>query len=95
MYPQEEPTEREKESAKEIMHRVNDMTLNEVGLVAAMARDHRTLQQNFTRVCVAWLEYLSKLTPGEYDLRNEDSTRLAKYLVAQPEWEEKKYLRHV
>ena len=38
MYPQEEPTEREKESAKEIMHRVNDMTLNEVGLVAAMAR---------------------------------------------------------
>lgn len=44
-----------------------------------MLSEHPTLQQNFTRLCVAWLEALAKV---EYcDLRNEASVELAKLFV--------------
>ena len=46
----------------------------------AMAREHRTLQQGFTGLCVAWLEHLAELEPGQYDGRNEASVELAKKL---------------
>ena len=95
MYPETEPSDLEKDQANKIMDIVNNMMLSEKGLVAGLARNHRTLQQNLTRVFVAWIEYLSQLTPGEYDLRNEDSVRLAKYIAAQPEWQDKKYLSHI
>lgn len=41
-----------------------------------MARDHRTLQQSFTRLCVGWFRMMA--TPEfRYDGRNEDSVMLA------------------
>lgn len=48
-----------------------------------MTREHRTLQQTFTRVCVEWLLVLSK--QEYYDDRNADSVRLAKALFDLPE----------
>ena len=48
-----------------------------VQLAHAMHYEHRTLQQNFTKMCVAWLEHLASLEPGEYDGRNEASVELA------------------
>jgi hypothetical protein len=41
---------------------------------------HRSLQQSFTRVCVAWFDHLAEVGargPGHYDMRNEASIRLA------------------
>jgi hypothetical protein len=50
-----------------------------MAFVKAMTRQHRTLQQNFTRLCVAWLLELAKAK--QCDLRNADSVRLAKLFV--------------
>lgn len=47
------------------------------------SREHRTIAQNFTRLCVSWLEELAKQT--NYDMRNEASVKLAKEFVAKIE----------
>lgn len=46
--------------------------------VARMANCHRTLQQAFTGVCVAWLKHLASLKENQYDLRNEAAVKFAK-----------------
>ena len=46
-----------------------------------MSREHRTLQQNFTKVCVAWLKQLANTE--YYDLRNEASVEFAKSIKQQ------------
>ena len=46
--------------------------------VREMAREHRTLQQGFTRLCRAWLLHLASLEEPHYDLRNEASVELAR-----------------
>lgn len=50
--------------------------------VGAMRREHRTLQQGFTRLCLAWFEYLATLSENEVDLRNAASRELARHLIA-------------
>lgn len=51
-------------------------------IVAEMAREHRTIQQNFTALCVAWLEELArKAEAGDFDLRNEAACNLGKRFV--------------
>jgi hypothetical protein len=47
----------------------------------AMSREHRTLQQNFTRLCLKWLEHVAS---DEYstDGRNEQSKEVAQTLLA-------------
>jgi hypothetical protein len=47
--------------------------------VWSMARAHRTMQQSFTRLCVAWLEHLAE--QDSCDLRNEASVNLAREFV--------------
>lgn len=47
-------------------------------LVAAMARQHRTLQQCMTAVVLQWLVHLSGLNERDYDPRNEKSVKVAK-----------------
>ena len=49
--------------------------------VEEMSYEHRTLQQSFTRLCVAWLEHLGSLDDVQYDLRNEDSVNLGREFV--------------
>ena len=48
-------------------------------LVDLMSKDHRTHQQNFTRLM---LEYLKNIADNEYDLRNEASVKVARELKA-------------
>lgn len=47
----------------------------------AMSNQHRTLQQSFTRLCLKWLEHISK---EEYrtDLRNQASKEIAQKIIA-------------
>lgn len=48
-----------------------------------MTREHRTLQQMFTRLCVDWLKQLSEVE--YYDDRNKASVEFAKSLISVPE----------
>lgn len=48
--------------------------------IERMSKEHRTLQQSFTRLCVKWLEHVAS---DEYktDLRNMDSKMVARQMV--------------
>jgi len=74
---------------------VNSMGHEPKDFVELMATQHRTLQQNFTRVCVAWMEHLARANEqGSFDLRNEASTKLGKIFVENIE-EVDRYLPYV
>lgn len=45
-----------------------------------MDKEHRTLQQNFTRLCLSWIHYISK-DDYRFDLRNQDSHERAKLII--------------
>jgi hypothetical protein len=49
-------------------------------LVESLLRQHRTLQQSFSRLCLRWFERLAE-TPHGFDKRNEASVELAKEIV--------------
>ena len=49
--------------------------------VDEMSREHRTLQQNFTRLCVAWLHHLGRDIHGLYDDRNKASVMLGRAFI--------------
>ena len=45
----------------------------------AMSREHRTLQEEFTELCVWWFEQLAEMHKrGNYDLRNKYSCELGR-----------------
>jgi len=67
------------EVAKLISSFVNNFGCDEKTFVSTMLREHRTLQQSFTRLCVMWLEELAK--SPDFDLRNEASVLLARRFV--------------
>jgi len=52
--------------------------------VAAMATQHRTHQQGFTTLCLAWLTHLAALPEGQgaYDQRNEASVQISRKILA-------------
>lgn len=54
---------------------INCGNLNVKEFAQAMNKDHRTLQQGFTKLCIAWLEELA--TNGSSDLRNESAYKFA------------------
>jgi len=73
-------------NAKDLVEKVTDF-INTFSLggkcdefTEAMCREHRTLQQSFTRLCLAWLE---KCASDDYrhDGRNEASHKLAKEMI--------------
>lgn len=89
---------RAEERAKELVKLVEDvaspMSRVPKEVIAEMSRMHRTHQQNFTRLCVAWLNHLASLQEGQFDMRNEDSVRLAKkFAAAVPE--DERYLSYI
>ena len=76
------------EMTDEIVQQISDYvnrnsTFNLKYFGEKMGREHRTLQQCFTNLCVAWIRHLASVDQGGYgyDLRNEDSVMLAKKLA--------------
>jgi len=68
-----------REAVQSVSHIVNAYGNEEVDFfVKQMSRQHRTLQQAFTRICQAWFLHLASLEESHYDLRNEASVELAK-----------------
>ena len=52
---------------------------NSQDFIATMGREHRTIQQNFTKLCFAWIKDLSERE--HWDARNEASVRFAKSVM--------------
>ena len=61
---------------KEISNYVNSYMSDYKEFARLMSHEHRTLQQQFTKLCIAWLKELSETE--NYDLRNEGSVKFAK-----------------
>lgn len=51
-------------------------------LVGSLRREHRTLQQGFTRLCLEWIKHLASLSEHEVDLRNAASREIAIHIIA-------------
>lgn len=72
--------DKNKENASKVTEMLNSFTFDYEGFCKAMCKEHRTLQQSFTRLCIHWLcecatdEY-------QYDGRNEASHEIAKALI--------------
>ena len=69
-------TDRDKDAVKAMSNYLNSFSVNYDEFAKQMSYEHRTLQQNFTRLCIAWLKQLSETE--YYDLRNEASVKFAK-----------------
>jgi len=69
------------EFASKITDGVNGNIFNQKEFNEAMSTEHRTLQQNFTRMCLGWMEHLAELPDNRVDLRNKASVETAKKLM--------------
>lgn len=67
------------EAAKYISQFLNVMVTDKKGFIKAMGSEHRTLQQEFTGLCVLWLEEFSNRK--DFDARNQASVELGKEFV--------------
>ena len=70
--------------AKEVVNNVTDY-LNSFSnknkeFIAEMNREHRTLQQSFTKLCLEWLENCAS-EEYNFDGRNEASHKIASVMV--------------
>ena len=67
--------ERNRRDAEQLSNMLNSYSFSSKGVATEMAKQHRTLQQSFTRLCVEWLK-LCGSDEYHYDARNEDSHEL-------------------
>lgn len=69
-----------RELTNHITNYLNSFNDKSVEFNKAMSVEHRTLQANFTRLALAWLEYVAS---DEYrtDLRNEGCKKIASELM--------------
>lgn len=71
----------EKALAKACASAVNSYSFSCEKFCDAMVNEHRTLQQSFTRLCIAWLRRLAVLEPYQVDPRNERSVEAGKIVA--------------
>jgi hypothetical protein len=82
------------EIANELTNLVNNMSFDYKGVAKELCNQHRTLVQNYCRLCVAFLEQLAEQKKlGRFDLRNQDSVDLGEAFMELDE--RKRYLSHV
>jgi hypothetical protein len=69
----------EKEAAEQIADAINNMSINENEVGIRLAEQHPTLQQNFMRTVVGFLQAMK--AKSYTDARNEGSQRLAQKMI--------------
>lgn len=69
-----------KKLVSEITNFVNSYSIKSDEFIEAMSREHRTLQQSFTRLCLKWIEYCAS-DEYKYDARNQASHEIAGMLI--------------
>ncbi len=67
---------KDKEMVNLMSDYVNSSASNYGEFAKLFAGEHRTLQQQFTKLCIAWLDELANT--NNYDARNEASVEFAK-----------------
>lgn len=72
---------RNKETARAFVNALNSFGVDYRGIAQAMLGEHRTLQQNFTRLCREWLIAIGECDEWLVDGRNEASHELGKKLL--------------
>lgn len=77
-------SDRDIQLSKDLTNAVNCMGYSAEGTALALMTQHRTLQQNFVRVVLAYLKALSETEDYQYDARNEASVQFAKDLLSTP-----------
>jgi hypothetical protein len=81
--------------AEEISNIINSMALDSKNTGEDLASMHRTLQQNFMRITISFLQKMSEsYEDGHYDLRNQSSCELANKIMNSIK-EENLYLSHI
>jgi hypothetical protein len=66
--------------AREMSNFVNSFSSDHQAFITEMGKDHRTLQQSFTKLCLKWIEFVGS-DDYRYDLRNEDSHTTCKKMI--------------
>lgn len=80
-------TQELQENGKELAGKITDLVNYSGGqgqeaFLEQMSREHRTLQQSFTRLCLQWLEQVAERKGPQFvDDRNKDSQRIAELLM--------------
>lgn len=69
-----------KNKADKLSDILNDFSFDEKAVCEALTREHRTLQQTFTRFCIEWLRTCAD-DNYQYDGRNISSHKVAKQLI--------------
>lgn len=71
--------------AEEFSNFCNDMRKGPKSVaLEKMMREHRTIQQNMMRFCLA---FIAKMADQNHDFRNEASVKLAKEIMERTEYE--------
>ena len=74
-----------KETVETVTDYLNSFSSKEKEFIEEMNREHRTLQQSFTKLCLAWLENCAN-EEYRFDGRNEASHTVSKELVENFKW---------
>ncbi len=69
-----------KQTAEAVTDYLNSFSNKNEEFIDAMNLEHRTLQQSFTRLCLAWLENCSG-DNYRFDGRNEASHKISKEVI--------------
>lgn len=83
-------TVKTKADAETISNMLNSLGFSPELLCAEMVKDHRTIQQNFTRLCFEWIKTCAS-DEYRHDERNRASHIKCKYIVdrmsTDPAWD--------
>ena len=85
---EEQDQELAEELVKKLSKFVNCMTMQtrEKFFCELMAREHRTIQQNFSKLVYAWIQEQSKqFIEGNFDPRNEYAVKVANQIATDDE----------
>ena len=79
-----------KQNANEVSNMLNSLGFVPELFCAEMRKDHRTIQQNFTRLCFEWIKTCAQ-EDYPHDERNRASHVKCKYIVdrmsSDPAWD--------
>ena len=75
-----ETTTQAKEVVNNVTDYLNSFSNKNKEFIQEMNREHRTLQQNFTKLCMVWLENCAS-EEYRFDGRNEASHKISKEMV--------------
>jgi len=70
------------ELVNEVTNYVNSFSMKPEEFVTAMNKEHRTLQQSFTKLCLIWLENCAD-ADYRFDGRNEAAHQMANLLIGE------------